>query len=237
VCGQTVNLCETGSIPVRSAKQQTSVHYIIYKITNLINGKIYIGCHKTNNLDDGYMGSGMRLRRSIQKHGISNFKKEIVEQCSSVDEMLKRERELVNEDFLKRDDVYNMTLGGCSWHYVNQSGKNLYGNNGKIGYGGENLDKSRDRIRTPEENERMSRILSERYQSGQIINPFLGKTHTERTKSIIGAKNSITQSGSGNSQFGTKWIHNPNTLESRKLKSSESIPDGWKYGRVTKPKE
>ena len=54
-----------------------------------INNKIYIGCHKTKDKNDGYFGSGKYLKNAIKKYGIENFKKEVLHYCSSMDEMSK----------------------------------------------------------------------------------------------------------------------------------------------------
>ena len=96
--------------------------YTIYQITNLIDGKIYIGKHQTNDLDDGYMGSGRLLKRAQEKHGLENFKKEILFQLDSEQAMNAKEAELVTEEFCLREDTYNLCPGGKGgWGYINQN--------------------------------------------------------------------------------------------------------------------
>lgn len=86
-------------------------HYI-YKTTNLITNKYYIGAHSTNNISDGYIGSGKQLKDAIQKYGIENFKCEILEYFNTREEAFLKEAEIVTEDFCKNPEVYNMSPGG-----------------------------------------------------------------------------------------------------------------------------
>ena len=97
------------------------IHYLIYKITNNINGKYYIGCHKTSNINDNYMGSGKAIKNAIKKYGLENFKKEILFECSSVKEMFNKEREIVTENVVNDRSSYNLKLGGtANFYYVNK---------------------------------------------------------------------------------------------------------------------
>lgn len=76
-----------------------------------MNNKTYIGAHTTDNLDDGYIGSGKLLLKAIKKYGKDKFTTEIIKFFDSKSEMYKYEAELVNEAYLKTN-TYNLKLGG-----------------------------------------------------------------------------------------------------------------------------
>ena len=87
-------------------------YYTIYKVTNNINGKFYIGKHQTKKLNDHYYGSGKKLLAAIKKYGKENFSKEILFVFETEQEMNDKEKELITEDFVKRPDTYNVGVGG-----------------------------------------------------------------------------------------------------------------------------
>lgn len=94
---------------------KTKQYHYFYKITNLINGHFYYGVHNTNNLDDGYMGSGTRLNHAYKIYGIENFKKEIIKFFDSTEEAFEYEAFIVNEELVKNHECYNIQEGGKSW--------------------------------------------------------------------------------------------------------------------------
>lgn len=85
---------------------------VIYKTTNLINGKIYVGKDKHNN--PNYYGSGKRLNDAIKCYGKENFKKEIIEYCISYEQMAEREKYWIKEldSMHVNGKGYNLTEGG-----------------------------------------------------------------------------------------------------------------------------
>lgn len=98
-------------------------HYI-YRITRTDgSGKYYIGMHSTDNLDDGYFGSGQLLWKSIKKHGKEKHTKEILEQLPSREALKLREAQLVNHECLRDALCMNLQLGGNGGNF--QKGRTL----------------------------------------------------------------------------------------------------------------
>lgn len=100
---------------------------IVYLTTNIINKKIYIGVHNTDNpyVFDGYIGCGINIyypssnahpscpfHYAVKKYGFDAFVRNTIKVFDNRQDALNLERELVNEDFINRNDTYNITMGG-----------------------------------------------------------------------------------------------------------------------------
>jgi hypothetical protein len=216
------------------------MYYTVYKITNLENGKVYIGAHKTNDLDDGYMGSGKIIIRAIKKYGIEHFHKEYLEIFDNADDMFKMESNLVDNDFILREDTYNLKLGGeGSFDFINNNTELRVAKNKlaaqrthealerKYGDGWKSFIRERmESAVSSSDRSKWSRI-----NGLKMTGFFKGQKHTQETKSTISKKaKERLKDKTKNSQFGTKWI--TDGIYNKKINSSDDVPDGWRYGRV-----
>lgn len=108
----------------------------IYKITNIINNKIYIGQHFSNDVNDNYFGSGIALRRAIKKYGRKNFTKDILEVCiPCIHHLNQKEIYYISTYNCIGPTGYNLVGGGNStkgYKFSKESRKKL-SNSRKIG--------------------------------------------------------------------------------------------------------
>jgi group I intron endonuclease len=210
------------------ARKGKKYHYI-YKTTNLKNGKFYVGVHSTHNLNDGYLGSGLKLRRSIRRNGIENFKLEILEFLSDRDSLMQRETELVNDVLLNDPMCMNIRPGGRGGWTSEQQRQNAMKSNQRQKWLREN-----DEEWSKTHSKRLSVSQRLAYKEGRRERKhfcdWTGKQHKEETKQKIGLANSLKQKGEGNSQFGTCWI--TNGVENKKVKKTDKLSEGWKFGRI-----
>jgi len=218
------------------------MHYL-YQITNLINSKIYVGVHKTNNIDDRYMGSGKIINYAIEKYGIENFRKDILEFFDTYEEALAKETEVVTDEFLLREDVYNLRRGGSGgFDYINKAGLSNAAENGRLGGIKTKQILEDDPVKRIERSRKFKKFLTEDHLAGnRIHNNFGNAPWTEKARLLARSeeaiqkrketyKNIAHQSGVNNSQFGSYWI--TNGIENRKLNKDDPIPEGWKKGRI-----
>jgi len=146
---------------------EIDIFYIVYETLNLVNGKRYRGIHKTNNLDDGYLGSGFALIEAVEKYGKDNFKRDILEFCKSYDELLEREKIYVDENWVKDKSNYNLKTGGQSAGILSDDSKNKISETLKRKYANGEIDKKNGPRKplTEEEKEKISNTLKERYKN------------------------------------------------------------------------
>lgn len=86
--------------------------YVVYKVKNTLNNKIYIGVHKTEDINDSYLGSGVMIKKAVEKYGAECFEKDILHICETRKEAYSLEREYVDEKFIANQKTYNLRLGG-----------------------------------------------------------------------------------------------------------------------------
>jgi len=136
---------------------------IIYKTTNIINYKIYIGKDERN--DKSYLGSGLILKKAIKKYGINSFFKETIDTAQTKEELIEKEKFWIK--------------------YYDSTNKNIGYN---IRLGGEGGDKNNE-IRKPFTKKHKENISKNHADVSGNKNPMFGKTHTDSVKEILRVKN------------------------------------------------
>lgn len=189
--------------------------HFIYKTSNIETGKYYVGMHSTCKLNDGYLGSGKRLRYSINKHGNENFVLKILEFLPTRELLVERERKIVNVEMIDDPNCLNLQTGGISgFDYIN----NL-----------RMIDSEYDKKWRKLQSERMK----DHHKNGKIkYDTFTDKKHSEETKRLMSVKAS-KHTGDKNSQYGTCWMTKGGI--NKKIKNSDLLTfanEGWHKGRV-----
>jgi hypothetical protein len=193
-------------------------HYI-YKTTNKLNGKYYIGMHSTNNLNDDYIGSGTLLKRSLNKYGKENYNMEILYFFNTREELQSKEKEIITLQEIAKKECMNLKIGGIGG----------FPPNAKVAFKEKLKDPEyrADFIKKSKCIEKLKKIREE----GKIVkNTFLGKKHSEETKQKMSEIKKGKNKGKDNSQFNTMWI--TNGKENKKIKNTDKIPNNWNKGRV-----
>ena len=212
--------------------KQKKYHYI-YKTTCKITGKFYVGMHSTDNLEDGYLGSGKILGYSRAKYGDENHVKEILEYLPSRIELKEREKEIVNEELLAQPLNINLKYGGEGGQTSEITKRSWENTSARINHsnGRKNAWKNPvNRIKWLRAGE-MGRAASliARKNEPKRIGAFLGKTHSEQTKQKMRKSKNV---GEANSQFGTCWVTNGvKPIKIKKENLDEYLSNGYSRGR------
>jgi len=207
------------------SRQEKKYHFI-YKTTDTRNGNFYIGMHSTNNLNDGYVGSGDRLKKLVYKYGKHIFNLEILEFLPNRKSLIEREIEIVNSDLLKEEKCMNLKPGGTGG-FKDEKHEHDFHSAGGTAVRLMFCKLHHEKMKTDDDyrNRCIEKIKGNKN--------WLGKKHKEESKLKIGQANAIHQKGEKNSQFGTCWI--TNGIENKKIKKEE-LPSfkntKWIKGRI-----
>jgi hypothetical protein len=224
----------------------TYMKYIVYQTTNNINGRTYVGVHQTENINDGYIGSGVVLKRAIQKYGHENFTRIVLHECSSALEMYEVEASIVNSEFVADITTYNLIEGGLAVESINANLDEHRPKHKRIEWAkegraaanknGAHTKGSQKHLHLLDTSPEYRKKWDERRREGRENQaPRTHKhVHSNETKAKISAANKGHRMGDKNSQYGTCWIYNPVTSQNKKIKLDDlpvMIDSGWVRGR------
>lgn len=248
----------------RNDPEDSRTYNYVYKIKNNINGMIYIGVHRTDDINDGYMGSGTLMKRAIAKHGVENFSKEIIAMYNTYKEALDYEGKIVTEEFINREDTYNIKIGGygpcifSAQHRENLSNtrkkrfkedKDFYNKYLKVAQDPERRRKIGERHRKwIQENpsahyERMLKINTNPDKIAKTAKWHKGRKRNStaceniRRGQIEAISRMSCEQKEKRSGKGCVYYHNPNTGERKRYNKTDVIPQGWKPGTGARKKK
>jgi hypothetical protein len=208
-------------------RKQKTIHYL-YKTICLVTDRYYIGMHSTDNLEDGYMGSGKRLRYSIRKYGVENHKKEILECFETRELLIEAEKVAITPEMLVDENCMNLMGGGkggfiSDEHYINL--KKLASEYQK--------EKWLNAEFVSDFKEKSIIALKQRHKLGkQPIPNWLGKKHSDETRIKMSIIKKGTNLGKENSQYGTCWITKDGDNKKIKIQDIDTyLKNGWVRGR------
>lgn len=199
--------------------------HFVYRTTNLVNGRYYIGKHSTRVLEDRYLGSGKRFWRELNKYGRENFTREILFFCETAKDAFAKEKEFLTDEVRLTEQCLNLQPGGGGGfkdkeHMMKCS---------KAGNEAKALKMQDDEYaREFSHTMRVLRIGNNHFDKSLR---FTGKKHSDETKEKIRTVNSVKQAGSKNSQFGKQWIYSIELNKSIRIDKDQPIPSGWFKGR------
>jgi DNA-binding transcriptional regulator YiaG len=206
-------------------------YHFLYKTVNEKNEKYYIGVHSTNDIDDGYLGSGTRIKKSVQYHGRESHKRTILGFFETRETAFDKEKEIVNEELLKDPKCMNIMTGGAG--FLNEEYCKIAGRKGNERFN-----------RRLKEDKEFYKEFCKKQSEANIKNPrgwasdvekykysFKGEKHTKETRERMEISNKGKHMGEKNSQFGTIWMNKVGkNIKVKKTEISNKTEDGWKEG-------
>jgi len=213
----------------------------VYITTNLINGKQYIGDHSTDDLKDDYLGSGVYIKRSVNKYGRRNFSRNILEFFDSKERAFFGQEKWINEYNTLSPNGYNVSpmggnqiSGGISKETKNKISKTIKDNKSCAGknngmFGRKHSKEAKEKIRKVSFTEKHSLF-------GKIgeEHPNFGRKHSEEAKRKI----SEAERGEKNHNFGKKFSkeHRERISKNTNIKGKNNPMFGKKHSEEAKSK-